>query len=161
MLYSITMSLKKEVMGKTVNCPRCWKEMVQAEIELFGPNITVDLCPNCSGLWLDQGELRKLLKSKKLTDYLTKDIGTKSDSKLVCPRCGGLMDLEMADDVEVDVCLNCSGVWLDQGELEELKLKSKEGFTYDEAEKAVEKWEDMVAKNRKSRFNKFLGRLGK
>ncbi|MGB2727191.1 MAG: zf-TFIIB domain-containing protein [Halobacteriota archaeon] len=43
-------------------------------------------------------------------------------SKLVCPRCGGgLMDLEYAEEVEIDVCLVCNGAWLDNGELEGLK----------------------------------------
>ncbi len=37
-----------------------------------------------------------------------------------CPKCG--MDLQTLKEgpVEVDTCFNCHGVWLDQGELEEL-----------------------------------------
>lgn len=155
------MSLKKIIMEKQVDCPRCWIKAYTAEIKLFGPNLIIDICPKCKGIWLDSGELKKLLKDKNLTDYLTKNIGTKSDSELICPRCGGLMDLEFADDIEVDVCLSCNGVWLDEGELEDLKAKSKEGFKGDEVEKAVEKWEDMVAKNRNSSFNRFMRKLGR
>jgi Zn-finger nucleic acid-binding protein len=155
------MSLKKIVFDKDIHCPRCFKNMIRAEMKAFGRKFDIDICTSCKGIWLDTGELAKLLKDKKLTDYLTKDIGTKSESKLVCPRCGGLMDLEHADDIEVDVCLNCNGVWLDEGELDDLKAKSKEGFKGDDLEKAVEKWEDMVAKNRKSSFNRFMRRLGR
>ena len=38
------------------------------------------------------------------------------------------MDLEYAEDIEIDVCLNCNGAWLDYGELERLKKKSEVGL---------------------------------
>jgi Zn-finger nucleic acid-binding protein len=152
------MSLKKELLDKKIDCPRCFVDMVQREAVAFGPKLIIDICPKCEGLWLDAGELKKLVHDRKLSDYLTKDIGTQSKSKLVCPRCGGLMDLEFADDVEVDVCLNCSGVWLDSGELQALKDKSKSGFEGDDLEKAVERWEDHISKSR-ARKGSFLSRL--
>lgn len=37
------------------------------------------------------------------------------------------MDLEYAENVEIGVCLNCNGAWLDGGELERLKDKSEAG----------------------------------
>ena len=144
-------------MGRTIECPRCNVKAVRREVEIFGPNIFIDLCPRCEGLWLDKGELGKLLKDKNLTDYLTKNIGTQSKSKLVCPRCGGLMDLESAEDVEVDVCLTCNGVWLDKGELDELKTKSKKGFRGDGVDKAVERWEEDVKRSRGSFLKRLLG----
>ncbi len=98
------MSLKKEFLARAIDCPRCNTVSERKEIEVFGPNIFIDLCPKCGGIWLDDGELKKLLKDKKLSDYLTKDIGIQSKSKLICPRCGGLMDIEHADDIDVDVC---------------------------------------------------------
>jgi Zn-finger nucleic acid-binding protein len=155
------MSLKKIMMEKDLDCPRCFVKMYRVEVKKIGVNFEIDICPKCKGMYLDSGELHKLVKDKKLSDYLTRDIGTQSKSKLVCPRCGGLMDLEWADDIEVDVCLSCSGVWLDEGELDDLKDKSKEGFAGDDLEKAVERWEDSVEKNRKSRYNRFFGKLGR
>jgi Zn-finger nucleic acid-binding protein len=153
------MSLKNEFLGKKIECPRCSIEANRKEIDVLGPNIFIDVCPRCNGTWLDAGELGKLLKDKKLTDYLTKDIGTQSKSKLLCPRCGGLMDIESADDIDVDVCLSCNGVWLDVGELDELKKKAKKGFDGDEIEKAEERWEERVRKARTSRLNRFLRRF--
>lgn len=146
-------------MEKKIECPRCWVEARREEVEILGPNIFIDICPKCNGTWLDPGELGKLLKDRKLTDYLTKDIGTQSKSELVCPRCGGLMDIESAEDIEVDVCLTCHGVWLDAGELEDLKSKSKEGFKGNELEKSQEKWEEMARKDRKSILNRFIRKL--
>jgi Zn-finger nucleic acid-binding protein len=153
------MSKKKELLERKIECPRCFVQATQSEVEVFGPNINIDVCPKCGGIWLDHGELKKLLKDKKISDYLTKDIGTQSKSKLVCPRCGGLMDLERADEIEVDVCLNCNGVWLDQGELEDLKEKSKTGFEYDYDEKTEEKYEEMVKQSRTSLLSRFVKKL--
>lgn len=136
------MSIKKDIKEKKIECPRCWIEAKREEVEIFGPNIEIDICPKCNGTWLDPGELGKLLSDRKLTDYLTKQIGTQSKSELLCPRCGGLMDIEKAEDIDVDVCLTCHGVWLDSGELEDLKVKSKKGFEGDDLEKAQEKWEE-------------------
>lgn len=155
------MSLKKEFYARKIVCPRCNIDSERKEIEIFGPNIYIDICPHCGGIWLDDGELKKLLKDKKLSDHLTKDIGVQSRSPLICPRCGGLMDIEHADDIEVDVCLTCNGVWLDKGELQELKAKSDRGFEGDDLDKAEEKWEEMVKKDRGSRFNRFLRKIRK
>jgi Zn-finger nucleic acid-binding protein len=152
-----SMSIKKAIMNKKIDCPRDWVETKREEVEVFGPNIEIDVCPKCNGIWLDYGELQKLIRDRKLSDYLTKQIGTQSNSELVCPRCGGLMDIETAGDVEVDVCLTCHGVWLDAGELEELKAKSKEGFKGDELEKAQEKWEENAKRSRHSRLRRIFG----
>lgn len=148
-------------MGKKVECPKCGVDAKRKEVEIFGPNIQIDICPKCKGIWLDHGELNKLLKNKKLSDYLTKDIGTQSKSELICPRCGGLMDIESADEIDVDVCLSCNGVWLDKGELKGLKTKSKTGFSKDEIKKAEERYEDMVQKSRNSILGRFVRKLGR
>ena len=56
------------------------------------------------------------------------------------------MDLEYAGEVEIDVCFNCNGAWLGYGELERLKKKSEVGYTGDKEAKAVEEWEERMAK---------------
>jgi len=125
------MSLKKAKSEKKYECHKCWVEMNKKEIDVFGLNIIIDVCLKCHGIWLDKGELQKILKDKKLAKYLTEHIGTKSQSPMVCPRCGNTMDIEKAEDIEVDVCLLCGGVWLDAGELEDLKKKIKKGYKLD------------------------------
>ncbi|MDI6885052.1 MAG: zf-TFIIB domain-containing protein [archaeon] len=146
-------------MEKARECPRCWVEMKKEEVAVLGPNVIIDVCPNCQGIWFDDNELKKVLGDRKLANYLTKQIGTQSKSKLVCPRCGGLMDLEYAQEVEIDVCLDCHGAWLDYGELERLKEKSEAGYTGDKEKKAEEEWEEMMAKRRKRELNSLFGRL--
>lgn len=146
-------------MEKTRECPRCWVAMKKVEVEVLGPDIIIDVCPQCQGIWFDDNELKKVLGDRKLVNYLTRHIGTQSKSKLVCPRCGGLMDLEYAQDVEIDVCLNCHGAWLDAGELALLKEKSEAGYTGDKEQKAEEEWEEMIAKQRKRGLNRLFGRM--
>lgn len=153
------MSIKKALTERTKECPRCWVKMDREEVEVFGPNIEIDVCPKCKGIWLEENELGKIIKNRKIDDYLSKDLGTKSRSTIVCPRCGGLMDIEHADDIQVDTCLTCHGIWLDEGELESLKTKSGKGFEKDEIEKAAERYEDSIYNKKTSVLNRFVRKL--
>ena len=153
------MTSKKIETERKYECHRCWVEMNKKEIDVFGPNIVIDVCPKCNGIWLDEGELNKILKDKKLSNYLTKHIGTKSRSPMVCPKCGNTMDLEKAEDVEVDVCLSCGGVWLDEGELEGLKQKANEGYELDMVAKDKEIEEESRYKQKHSKLHRFFGKL--
>lgn len=141
---------------RKIECPKCWTQMETREEEIFGPNVHIDICPKCNGIWLDGGELKKMLKDREVSDYLTKDIGLKSRSPRICPRCRSLMDLEKAEDVEVDVCLKCRGVWLDPGELDGLKKVPEGGFNKDEATKTEERWEEYIHKTRNSNAQRFF-----
>ena len=40
--------------------------------------------------------------------------------KMVCPVCGSIMTTVKRYDVEIDICDNCHGVWLDRGELNKI-----------------------------------------
>ncbi|GAG56919.1 unnamed protein product [marine sediment metagenome] len=155
------MSSDKIESERKYECHRCWVEMKKEEIKTFGPNIIIDVCPKCNGIWLDKGELGKLLEDRKLTNYLTKHIGTKSRSPMVCPRCGMTMDIEKAGDIEVDVCLTCGGVWLDEGELEKLKETSEEGFEGDPLVKEAEIEEERRYKAKNSALYRFIYRFKK
>lgn len=42
---------------------------------------------------------------------------------LCCVKCTSVLDRSRIDDVEVDHCPRCSGLWLDHGELEKLSRK--------------------------------------
>jgi Zn-finger nucleic acid-binding protein len=124
------------------------------DVKLLGPKVFIDVCPKCQGIWFDNEELEKVLGTRKLDSLLTKRTGTESRSKLKCPRCGVLMDLEYAEDVEIDVCPSCHGVWLDYGELERLKELTEAGG--DEEVGAGVEWEEMMAKRRGKRLNRLF-----
>jgi hypothetical protein len=44
-----------------------------------------------------------------------------------CPKCGLLMQEVKLRGVDVDVCFSCNGVFLDQGELEQLEKPESKG----------------------------------
>lgn len=101
-------------------CPRDWSPLQRERRDILLSNVEVDACHTCGGVFLDKKEIKALTGSSDLHKLLTKYLGLDSDSQLICPNCGGLMDGEDAGDVRVDVCIKCQGVWLDAGELKRL-----------------------------------------
>ena len=57
-----------------MNCPVCDERM--REVDRHGVN--VDVCPSCNGIWLDKGELEKLLEisSNENTEVNSSDHGS-------------------------------------------------------------------------------------
>lgn len=56
----------------------------------------------------------------KLADESTRPLEIK------CPKCDGSLAETDFEDIKIDVCNNCSGVWLDAGELTHLVDKERE-----------------------------------
>ena len=103
------------------DCPHCFEGLVKKSLKKGLWTVETDVCKSCNGLYLDKGELLKLTSNRPLHNITTKYLGVDSDSKLLCPGCGSIMDMESVGGVEIDVCLLCNGVWLDSEELEQLK----------------------------------------
>jgi len=88
--------------------------------------VTVDLCPNCGGLWLDAGEIEKLGTAppgelKKLQGILTGDPKSKptpSELTTACVACDGTLRELVLGPIKVDFCGKCGGLFLDRGELD-------------------------------------------
>ncbi|GAB4465927.1 MAG: hypothetical protein OHK0029_36910 [Armatimonadaceae bacterium] len=47
-------------------CPLCASELQQVERQ----GIELDYCPDCGGLWLDQGELNELIRRESVAAVL-------------------------------------------------------------------------------------------
>lgn len=45
---------------------------------------------------------------------------------MACPRCDGRLHQSTFDDVTIDQCDKCRGVWLDAGELEQIVAKESD-----------------------------------
>jgi Zn-finger nucleic acid-binding protein len=80
-------------------------------------------CPGCRGLFLRRRVLRKVTGVPDIERLLHDYAGEKSPIK--CPRCNSTMKLRtlraQGHAVTVDLCIDCRGIWLDEGELEELQ----------------------------------------
>ncbi len=103
------------------DCPHCFELLEKKSFKKGLWSVDTDVCKSCDGLYLDKGELLKLTSNRPLHNITTKYLGVDSDSELLCPGCGSIMDMESIGGVEIDVCLQCNGVWLDSDELEQLK----------------------------------------
>jgi uncharacterized protein with PIN domain len=68
--------------------------------------------------------IEKLREKMKVAEE-AKAAGT---SSMRCPRCNGNLKESKVDDVSIDTCEKCGGVWLDSGELEELTKRDKGGW---------------------------------
>lgn len=44
-----------------MNCPKCDGKLAETDFE----NIKIDVCGNCSGVWLDAGELAQIVDQDK------------------------------------------------------------------------------------------------
>lgn len=119
-------------------CPHCFVTLEEETVRGEKGTVTVDVCPECDGLFLDQGEIEQITGHKELDQLLTDYLGVDSDSRLVCPDCGSVMDAEDAGGVELDVCLECHGVWADDGEIEALLDVDPETFLDFDLDKEAE-----------------------
>lgn len=111
-----------------LECPACGKQMTKLYMAEAGVNI--DIClDGCGGIYFDNRELEKFDEShEKIDEILTaiegKHFEPAEDKEVrICPVCGVPMAKMGAanGDVQIDVCHNCGGKFLDNGEL--LKIR--------------------------------------
>lgn len=72
----------------------------------------------------NQEAIEKLRAKIKVAEE-AKAAGT---SSMQCPRCDGSLKENKIEEVLVDTCDKCGGVWLDSGELEQLTQKDSSGW---------------------------------
>jgi Zn-finger nucleic acid-binding protein len=101
--------------------------------------LEIDSCPECFGLWFDREELKLLFQSPHLSQQILEedaaerllapedDVG-RGDGVRTCPNCDEqrLFSSKMGK-TQVDYCLGCQGIWLDQSELEDLVQAYRSG----------------------------------
>jgi len=126
-------------------CPACDSEL----IEVKAGDIAVDYCKSgCGGVWFDEQELQKIdngdeFNAVDLVNITSPSVSVDSDKIRKCPLCVDQVLVrqfyDVQNKVEVNQCWNCSGIFLDRGEL--LILRSQ--FATDsEHHAAVEAYAD-------------------
>ena len=70
----------------------------------------------------DQEAIEKL-RAKLRAAAEAKAAGT---SSMKCPRCDSTLRESKFEEIMIDTCDKCGGVWLDSGELEQLTAQEKE-----------------------------------
>ena len=68
-------------------------------------------------------------KEKELIEKMKAKIGgdDAKNAELQCPRCDGTLYETTYENITVDVCNKCTGVWLDAGELAQVAVKDEGG----------------------------------
>ncbi len=120
-----------------MDCPKCVGKLQHKQVE----NVEIDVCFVCEGIWFDENELKKIItldsqdfkhRSFDREEFDGKEIsGLRQEldkKEAVCPRCGNGVKLVSKEyhgknKINVDVCAKCNGIWLDGGEISELRKR--------------------------------------
>ncbi len=107
-----------------MQCPRTKKTLKEVDIN----GIKIDISEGCGGVWFDNFELEKFDEVQKpagdelvgmLENHRKDDIDL--EQRLKCPKCQDVTMqrhfFSVKQKVEIDVCPQCAGIWLDPGEL--------------------------------------------
>lgn len=105
-----------------MNCPVCKEPMIILELL----KVEIDYCYNCSGIWLDEGELELLLddninKETLLSSF--KPVSNCKEKKRKCPICLKKMkkiNVGVEERILIDKCKYNHGLWFDKGELKQV-----------------------------------------
>ena len=110
-----------------MNCPACDRGL----LEMVAGDITVDVCKGgCGGVWFDNFELRKFDEPHEALLDIEQDesIQVDHDKRRNCPRCETQVMMRhffsVKQHVEVDECPSCAGMWLDYGELHQIRTQN-------------------------------------
>ena len=111
-----------------MKCPACDRKLEQVTVS----DVTVDVCRRgCEGIWFDRFELQKFDEPHEEAGQQL--LNTRTDSsikidrtkRLHCPKCEDAVMMRhffsVKKDVEVDECPACAGIWLDVGELRQVR----------------------------------------
>ena len=100
-------------------------------------DVEVDYCRECGGLWLDRGELERIVRTTRNAPDVVKVLRRKliplptaspepSDTPDACPACSTKTMREIAlGQLRIDFCHRCEGIFLDKGELDAAMLRIK------------------------------------
>ena len=111
-----------------MKCPACGNQLKEMGVE----GVTVDVCDGgCAGIWFDNFEIDKFDEPHEPAGELLKGIArnksvtVNESKKRNCPRCDDIVMMRhcfsIKQQVEVDECAVCAGIWLDYGELEKIR----------------------------------------
>ncbi len=111
-----------------MKCPRTGADLKPVKVG----GITVDISEECGGVFFDSHEVEKFDQKTKirgglLVHHLKQFTPPALDlSKHIdCPKCTGVIMSRnfygSGNEIEVDRCPSCEGIWFDFGELEKLR----------------------------------------
>lgn len=111
-----------------MKCPRCKSPLKTIDLGEYGGEyaaVVIDSCPECDGVWYDQGKLDARDESVWTNvEELAFEHRLTGGRRALCPKCQTLLvpvSPKGARKIVIDRCPECLGFWLDPGELEMLQ----------------------------------------
>ena len=136
-----------------MDCPVCKTAMITLELD----EVEVDYCLQCSGIWLDAGELEMLLPNPQQAKMLLSSFRAAkgcSETPKPCPICLKKMEKILVGPSEsailIDKCRKGDGLWFDKGELQDVL----EFGSFDEERRILDLLADMFGQKEKSKTQK-------
>lgn len=118
-----------------IRCPQCDVAMKEVTVRANpGSLIQLDQCQRCGGTWCDRWELFPLeaeeaARLDSLDETLLTSPSPWTPKTLYCPRCTAelhtLKDPLLPQDIILQRCLRCDGIWLNRGQLARYKNYQK------------------------------------
>lgn len=113
-----------------MKCPACANDLTEFVIG----GVTVDACEGgCAGIWFDAFELQRVDDQHEIAGNTVLNLQRNPTlvvdltRKRECPRCAGIKLKRQFFSpklrIEVDLCPQCGGYWLDAGELETIRAE--------------------------------------
>lgn len=122
-----------------MNCPACRNDLSEHEVQLpNGSVINFNTCSQCGGIWLENFNLKKLMKQDSFPYSFIPQYQPPPGLILVkegeraCPICYSQLTLIEDHGVKVDICKACKAIWFDGFELQQLydEMREEVGFVH-------------------------------
>ncbi|UTW49240.1 rhomboid family intramembrane serine protease [Bacterioplanoides sp. SCSIO 12839] len=122
-------------------CPHCRKDALDIT-HYHGEEL--DVCRKCGGVWFEHGELNSLLSAidngedNSQYETLLGDRNKRTEGQ--CPSCPShLHNFQLLKDydVQVDICMECDGVWVEHDQLEKVEHSPRIRQSLDELNKKI------------------------
>lgn len=117
-----------------MKCPSCSTKLEELKCE----NHTIDICPDCDGMWFDREEMQPfvefILKENKIPDAKIEldkkplNAYTINEPSKLCPRCEEKMikyNYAYDSNIFLDRCPSCKGIWTDGKEIYQIAVHVK------------------------------------
>jgi Zn-finger nucleic acid-binding protein len=102
-------------------CPKC--PGVDLEPFQARPDLEIDQCPQCEGIWYDQSEVYQYVERPEQFYEIFKEVWKKAKPvPYACPRCKTKMVQAtiVRARLPFEACPDCGGLWFDKGEVQQL-----------------------------------------
>ena len=102
---------------------RCPDDAHLLQVETSG-KVTFAVCRHCDGIWFSREAIegRDRVSLSEPVSVLRKN--DNPEQARSCPQCGFRLDKEKVEEIVIDVCPKCGGVWLDPGEYRAARRRS-------------------------------------